>query len=254
MLKVSILMIALKEISKSFQGKEIIHKLSLSFGDGQTHVLLGSSGSGKSTLLRIVMGLIFPDQGKVLLGEQLMTPQHQPFLAQKMGYVPQDGGLFPHLNAERNVTLVARTLRWSKQRIQERLGVLSEMVGIGPQQLLKYPSELSGGQRQRVAMIRGAFLDPHVMLLDEPLGALDPIVRKDLQRELKTIFAQMKKTVIFVTHDIGEAAFLGHSITLLRDGKVIQNGTISDLLNAPADPFVTEFITAQRTLQDLESR
>ncbi|MEO5968945.1 MAG: ATP-binding cassette domain-containing protein [Bdellovibrionia bacterium] len=244
--------IELKEISKSYQGKEVIQKLSLTFSEGQTHVLLGSSGSGKSTLLRIIMGLIFPDCGTVLIDQHSMSPRLQPFLAQQIGYVPQDGGLFPHLTAEKNVTLVARTLKWSQSRIEERLRVLSEMVSIKAQLLSRYPSELSGGQRQRVAMIRGAFLDPQVMLLDEPLAALDPIFRKDLQLELKKIFSQLKKTVIFVTHDIGEAAFLGHSVILLRDGKVVQRGKFSEFLRSPVDPFVTEFIGAQRTLQDME--
>jgi osmoprotectant transport system ATP-binding protein len=152
-----------------------------------------------------------------------------------------------------NITLLARHLRWNKQRIDMRLGQLTTLTHFPVDLLDRYPAQISGGQRQRVAMMRALFLDPDVMLLDEPLGALDPLIRSDLQKELREIFRTLKKTVVMVTHDIGEAGFLADEIALLRDGRIVQRGTLQDLVVAPAAPFVTEFVNAQRSpLQSLQ--
>jgi osmoprotectant transport system ATP-binding protein len=241
-----ITMLKIKTVSKQFSGTPVLTSVSLSVPDGTTHVLLGSSGSGKSTLLKIVMGLVPADQGTVHIGSAELNSKFQPEWVRKIGYVPQDGGLFPHLTAAENVILVASTLGWDRARLQRRIEELSKVVSIEPGILRQYPRELSGGQRQRVALMRADFLDPDVLLLDEPLGALDPLSRFEVQTELKEIFLKLKKTVLFVTHDINEAAYLGESVSLLNQGSLIQSGPFKELLLRPSDPFVTRFINAQR--------
>jgi osmoprotectant transport system ATP-binding protein len=181
-----------------------------------------------------------------------MCSATQRILARKLGYVIQDGGLFPHLSAQNNITLVATTLGWGKKELQTRLQELLSLVSLGQAILGKFPHELSGGQKQRVGLMRALFLDPPLMLLDEPLGALDPINRSDLQNELKKIFNDLKKTVILVTHDMAEAAFLGDSITLFKKGHIVQHGRFEDLLESPASRYVTQFVNAQKTLSALE--
>ena len=163
-----------------------------------------------------------------------------------MGYVIQEGGLFPHLTAAANVTLMARHLEWPPDRLQTRLQALAALTQFPAEALGRYPVQLSGGQRQRVSLMRALMLDPDVLLLDEPLGALDPMIRADLQTDLKRIFQQLHKTVVLVTHDLGEAAFLGDVIVLMRAGEIVQQGPLAELLQTPAEPFVTDFINAQR--------
>ena len=177
-----------------------------------------------------------------ILGEQNLES-----LRHRIGYVIQDGGLFPHLRACDNVTLVARHLGWTQDQIQLRLNELAQLTHFPVDGLDRYPAQLSGGQRQRVGLMRALMLDPDVLLLDEPLGALDPIVRSDLQVELRDIFRALGKTVVMVTHDMGEAGFFGDTIVLMREGRIVQTGTLSDLLSTPAEPYVERFINAQRT-------
>lgn len=241
-------------VSKTFTRRKVLDQIDLRFAPAQTHILLGSSGSGKSTLLRILLGLEYPDTGQVILDGTPLTREGQREWVGRIGYVPQEGGLFPHLTAAQNVTLKARTLRWPRARIQKRLEELWAVAGLEEHMLARFPKELSGGQQQRIAIVRAAFLDPQVMLLDEPLGALDPIIRSELQDQLKAIFNRLGKLVILVTHDLGEAAFFGHTITLLHDGHVVQTGDIRDLLERPATPFVRQFIGAQRTLNELRGK
>jgi osmoprotectant transport system ATP-binding protein len=162
-----------------------------------------------------------------------------------VGYVVQEGGLFPHLTAHGNVGLAAEVAGWPRRRIARRIGALAALTGLDASVLARYPDELSGGQRQRVGLMRALVLDPPVLLLDEPLGALDPIVRADLQSELRRLFAALAKTVLVVTHDVREAVVLGSAITLLHRGRVVQQGTFVDLARRPAEPFVTEFLRAQ---------
>ena len=157
------------------------------------------------------------------------------------------GGLFPHLTARQNITVMAAHLRWSDDRIEARLDELLELTQFPRGGLNRFPVQLSGGQQQRVSLMRSLMLDPSVLLLDEPLGALDPMIRADLQKELKEIFRVLKKTVILVTHDIGEACFFGDEIVLLRDGTIIQKGSPEELVFSPADSFVSQFINAQRS-------
>ncbi|HEY3268477.1 MAG TPA: ATP-binding cassette domain-containing protein [Armatimonadota bacterium] len=240
--------IALNNVSKTFDGKTALAPTSLEVPPNRTLVLIGPSGCGKSTLLRLVMGLIGPDAGAVTFDGVPMTPKTSMELRRRLGYVIQDGGLFPHLTAEGNVTLVARLLRWDDLRIRARLSELCALTRLDPQLLDRYPIQLSGGQRQRVGLMRALMLDPEALLMDEPLGALDPVIRSGLQEDLKAIFQRLRKTVVFVTHDMGEAGYLGDEIVLMREGHIIQRGAAQNLLESPAEPFVTEFIRAQRPL------
>jgi osmoprotectant transport system ATP-binding protein len=240
-------MLQLTGVSKSYSEKTVLHPTDLQIPAGETTVLIGPSGCGKSTLLRLIIGLIPPDTGSVSFQQQDVNKETVLTLRQKMGYVIQEGGLFPHLTAERNVSLMARHLDWEQKRIQTRIQELRELTHLEGDALQRFPAQLSGGQRQRVSLMRALMLDPDLLLLDEPLGALDPMIRAELQTELREIFRSLGKTVVMVTHDMGEAAYFGNSIVLLREGRVVQRGTLDDLLKSPADPFVTQFIQAQRS-------
>ncbi len=239
-------MITLEHVSKSYGPRVALSPTTLALEPEKCLALIGPSGCGKSTLLRLVVGLLVPDSGRVLVGGVEMRRETRLALRRRMGYVIQDGGLFPHLTAAQNVTLMARQLGWDGGRLDGRLVELAELARL-PQELLgNYPGQLSGGQRQRVGLMRALMLDPEVLLMDEPLGALDPIIRSQLQEDLKAVFRRLRKTVLLVTHDMGEAAYLGDSIALMRDGVILQQGSARQLLDAPADPFVAEFIRAQR--------
>lgn len=240
--------IALNSVSKTFDGKLALAPTTVEVAPRQTLVLIGPSGCGKSTLLRVVLGLIEPDAGTILFDGIALTEKTRLELRRRIGYVIQDGGLFPHLTAARNIAIVARHLGWDNQRIATRLSELCDLARIEPDLLDRYPAQLSGGQRQRVGLMRALMLDPKALLMDEPFGALDPIVRSALQEDMKAIFQRLHKTVLFVTHDMGEAGYLGDEIVLMRDGHVVQSGAARDLLERPAEPFVTEFIRAQRPL------
>ena len=240
-------MIALRGVRKSYDGREVVKRLDLHAACGQTTVLIGPSGCGKSTLLRIMIGLVLPDEGSVEVIGTPLTPDSAPALRRRMGYVIQDGGLFPHLTARGNACVMSRHLGWSADAMAERLAELCELVHFPKDGLDRYPSQLSGGQRQRVSLMRALMLRPEVLLLDEPLGALDPIIRADLQADLRDIFRALGTTVVLVTHDIGEAGFLGDVIVVLRDGVIVQKGTLVELVHTPADPFIQRFIHAQRS-------
>jgi osmoprotectant transport system ATP-binding protein len=233
-------------VSKRYGPATALQLTDLKIASGQTTALIGPSGSGKSTLLRLLVHLIAPDTGVVRFQGEVMTRRNALILRQRMGFVVQEGGLFPHLSARDNVALMARYLRWAPARIDARLQELSELTHFPHDGLARYPAQLSGGQRQRVSLMRALMLDPDVLLLDEPLGALDPMIRFDLQTELKDIFARLNKTVVMVTHDLGEAEFFADTSVLMRAGRIVQRGAFADLLRAPADEFVTRFVRAQR--------
>jgi osmoprotectant transport system ATP-binding protein len=243
-------MIRLDNISKTLDGGFSLEPVSLDFARGETTVLIGPSGCGKSTLLKLMAGLIIPDDGCVYFDGEALAARNFESIRRRMGYVIQEGGLFPHLSVAENISLVARFLRQPQPRIDERLDALLTLLGLPQELLARFPRELSGGQRQRVALARALMLDPELLLLDEPLGALDPITRSGLQTELKEIFARLGKTVVLVTHDMGEAAHFAGRIVMLRDGRVLQNGTLRDLLDRPAESYVTDFIRAQRSPLD----
>ena len=239
-------MLRLEGVTKSYGGRRVIDELDLDVASGETVVLIGPSGCGKSTALRLLLGLAVPEAGKVHFDGVTVSRDTISDVRRRVGYVIQEGGLFPHMTARENVMLKARTLGWDAARLDARLGVLRELTNFPIDGLDRYPVELSGGQRQRVALMRGLMLDPDVLLLDEPLGALDPMIRFSLQDDLRGIFRTLEKTVVLVTHDLSEAVFFGDRIVLMRDGKVVQHGTLDALARSPADPFVTEFVNAQR--------
>jgi len=234
-------MIALRHVTKRFGDRVALDDISLAVEPGRTHVLLGSSGSGKSTILRIVLGLVRPDAGDVSIETDGSTGPS----AHQVGYVVQEGALYPHLTAARNVMLPARAAGWAAERQAARLETLAGLVELESDLLGRFPHQLSGGQQQRVSLMRALMLDPPILLLDEPLGALDPITRSSLQAQLVRIFGELRKTVVLVTHDVREAFVFGSVITLLSHGRIVQQGTLADLAQRPADPFVSEFLNAQ---------
>src|SRR2546427_4229752 len=238
-------MIALRDVTKAFDGRVAVEHVSLSVEPGTTRVLLGSTGAGKSTIVRLILGLIRPDSGDVTVDGVRLDPATRGDILGGRGYVVQEGALYPHLTAAGNATLPARAERWTAPRVAARLAALTELVGLERGLLDLYPAELSGGQRQRVGLVRALMLDPAVLLLDEPLGALDPISRAELQTHLVRIFRELRKTVVLVTHDIREAFLFGSTITVLDGGRVVQEGTFGDLARRPAAPFVAEFLRAQ---------
>ena len=234
-------MITLRHVTKRLGGRVVVEDVSLTVGAGATHVLLGSSGSGKSTILRMMLGLLRPDAGEVIVEGD----------GRRIGYVVQEGALYPHLTVARNVALPARAASWEVERERARLAELAQLVGLENELLERYPGELSGGQRQRVSLMRALMLDPPILLLDEALGALDPITRAELQVQLAGIFADLRKTVVLVTHDVREAFVFGAGITLLSQGRVVQQGTFAELARRPATPFVAEFLHAQAPPPDM---
>ena len=240
-------MFSMRSVTMSFGEAAAVSGVDLEIAPGETTALIGPSGCGKSTLLRLMLGLVEPTGGEVLFDGVPVTVASSPALRQRMGYVIQSGGLFPHLTGGENVALLARHLGWSRARIHERLSELAPVARIEPALLDRYPSEISGGQAQRVALMRALMLDPDVLLLDEPLGALDPIVRAELQEELRDIFERLEKTVVIVTHDLAEAKFLGSAMVLMQHGRVLQAGSFEDIDERPVDPFVSQFVSAQRS-------
>ena len=192
--------------------------------------------------------MLEPDTGRIELNGATMSPENIAELRHRIGYVIQDGGLFPHLTARDNVLLMARHLQKPEAESTARLEELCALTRFPLDALHRYPGELSGGQRQRVSLMRALALSPELLLLDEPLGALDPLVRAALQKDLKEIFQRLQQTAILVTHDLAEAAYLGDRIVLMNEGRVVQHGTLADLRDRPANNFVTDFINAQRSL------
>jgi len=240
-------MIDLIGVSKSYGRTVALEQSDLSVRPGETTVLIGPSGCGKSTLLRLMIGLIRPDGGKVLFEDSPVDADTVFDVRRRIGYVIQDGGLFPHLTARGNVSLMASLLGWKRERVEIRLLELAELTRFPRDGLDRYPVQLSGGQRQRVGLMRALMLDPDVLLLDEPLGSLDPLIRAELQDDLREIFRTLRKTVVIVTHDLAEAGFFGDTIVLLSEGRVVQQGALETLVRQPADPFVTRFVNAQRS-------
>jgi osmoprotectant transport system ATP-binding protein len=240
-------LVQLLGVTKSFGETIALHPTDLDFLPGLTTALIGPSGCGKSTLLRLIIGLVTPDTGKIIFDRTEVTEANAQTVRRRIGYVIQEGGLFPHLTARANVLLMARHLGRPVSEMEERLEELCALSQFPREALDRYPAELSGGQRQRVSLMRALMLAPEVLLLDEPLGALDPLVRSALQRDLKEIFARLKQTAVLVTHDMGEAAYLADHIVLMNDGRIVQRGSAAELRDYPANEFVSEFISAQRS-------
>ncbi len=240
----------IEQASKHYDQVVALDRIDLAFATGRTTALIGSSGSGKSTVLRLLLGLEWPDTGCVKIDGHVLERADVLALRRRVGYVIQEGGLFPHLTTLGNLALLPRYLGWESVRIHERAEALTTLTHLPADVLGRYPAELSGGQRQRVALMRGLMVDPDALLLDEPLGALDPIVRHELQDELKQIFTRLGKTVIVVTHDLAEAAWFADRLVLLSHGAVVQEGSFADLRDHPASDFVRQFVQAQRRLPE----
>ncbi len=239
-------MVELCAISKSFGSLVAVDNVSLSLRRGNTTALIGPSGCGKSTLLRMMLGLIWPDAGRVVFEGEPLTQATTRQVRQRIGYAIQSGGLFPHLTARQNISLPAEHARWEADRIASRIAELASMMHLADTELAKYPAELSGGQRQRVALMRAMVLDPAVLLLDEPLGALDPVIRGLLQEELGTLFERLGTTVVLVTHDLAEAAYLApDDIVLMYEGRIEQRASFAALQHSPTSEFVERFVSTQ---------
>jgi len=238
--------IAFENVSHRYPHAVAVDDVSLRVDAGETVALIGPSGCGKSTLLKLAAGLVWPQQGTVVVADRQLAPGNVLEIRHRIGYVIQSGGLFPHLSAVANVTLAARYLKRDPRWIDGRVIELAELVQLPREVLDRFPNNLSGGQRQRVSLMRALMLDPAVLLLDEPLGALDPMVRHGLQEDLRRLFKRLGKSVLLVTHDMAEAAFFSRNIVLMREGKIVQRGAYQDLIEAPAEEFVREFVKAQR--------
>lgn len=240
--------IAFENVTHRYPHAVAVDGVTLRIDEGETVALIGPSGCGKSTLLKLAVGLVWPQQGSVMVAGQELASGNVLEMRRRIGYVIQSGGLFPHLTGEANVTLAARFLRKDDQWIEGRIGELADLVQLPRDALSRFPNDLSGGQRQRVSLMRALMLDPAVLLLDEPLGALDPMVRHGLQEDLRRLFERLGKSVLLVTHDMAEAAFFAKHIVLMRAGKIVQRGTYRDLIESPAEEFVRDFVNAQRSL------
>jgi osmoprotectant transport system ATP-binding protein len=243
--------IALEAISHSYPHVTALDDVTLRVESGETVALIGPSGCGKSTLLKLAVGLVWPSRGRVVIDGVELSPHNALELRRRVGYVIQSGGLFPHLNARDNVTLAARYLRRDRPWINTRVDELAELVQLRGEVLQRFPANLSGGQSQRVSLMRALMLDPAVLLLDEPLGALDPMIRHGLQEELRGLFDRLRKTVVLVTHDMAEAAVFSQRLVLMRAGRIVQQGSYRDLARVPAQDFVRDFVKAQRSLHGM---
>jgi len=241
-------MIEFRQVTKRFpDGTVAVRELSLQIPPRQVTVFVGSSGSGKTTILRMINRMLDPSSGSILIDGTDISTRDPVALRRSIGYVMQDGGLLPHRTVVDNIATVPVLSGVPRRQARERARALMRTVGLDESLERRYPAQLSGGQQQRVGVARGLAAEPEILLMDEPFGAVDPVVRGELQRELLRLQSELAKTVVFVTHDIDEAFLLGAQVVLFRPGGVIaQRGTPQELLQAPADDFVAEFIDAGR--------
>lgn len=242
-------MIRLENVSKQFAGgSNAVRDLSLEIPDAQTVVLIGPSGCGKTTTLRMINRLIDPDHGRILVDDIDTRTVDPAALRLKMGYVIQQVGLFPHMTVGDNIGTVPRLWKWDRERIKKRVDELMQLVGLDPAEYRdRYPHQLSGGQRQRVGFARALAADPPILLMDEPFGAVDRITRERLQHEFTGIQRRMRKTVVFVTHDIEEAIVVADRICLLEmQAQIAQYDTTQRILDQPASDYVIDFLGRDR--------
>lgn len=245
-------MIEVRNLTKRFDGVTAVDHLNFKIETGKTLALIGSSGSGKTTTLRMINRLIEPDEGQILVNDEDVTHQPLEKMRRRMGYVIQNMGLFPHYTVEENVAVVPTLMKWKKPRIRERVRTLLEQMGLPPKEYAdKYPDQLSGGQQQRVGLARALAADPPIILMDEPFGALDPVTRLHIRREVLQLEEFADKTIIIVTHDVEEAFEMGSLVCLLDKGKMQQLGEPRELLQNPANEFVASFFAGQKLQLEL---
>lgn len=246
-------MIEFQNLSKSYEGDvQALKDVNFDVQDGEFVVLVGPSGCGKTTLLRMVNQLESITSGDILLDGKSLQSMDTIKMRRNIGYVIQHNGLFPNMTIESNVMIVPNLLGWDRKKKGNRFNYLMELIGLHPDEYrTRYPHELSGGQQQRIGVARALAADPPVMLMDEPFGALDPIIRMKLQDEFLQIQREIKKTILFVSHDIDEAVKMGDKIALMREGEVLQYDHPAEILNHPANPFINEFIGQDRVLKSM---
>jgi len=243
-----------RDVSKQYPGtaSPAIGNLSFTVPAGEVCVLVGPSGCGKTTAMRLVNRMIDLTSGDILIGDKSVTGRSPADLRREIGYVIQQIGLFPHLSIARNITTVPRLLGWSRERCNQRVEELLDLIGLPQDMAKRYPSQLSGGQQQRVGVARALAADPPLMLMDEPFGAIDPINRDNLQNQFLRLQREIRKTIVFVTHDIDEAIKMGDRIVILREGgELVQYDTPDNILANPADEFVAQFVGQDRGLKRL---
>ncbi len=248
-------MIRLEKLTKHFPGQSqaAVDELDLDVPEGEIVILVGPSGCGKTTTMKLINRIIEPSSGRIFLEGEDVTRTNPDQLRRRIGYVIQQIGLFPHQRIGDNIATVPRMLGWPKARVDARVDELLELIGLDPSYRARYPKQLSGGQRQRVGVARALAADPPVMLMDEPFGAIDPITRSRLQDEFLRLQREIRKTIVFVTHDIGEAIKMGDRIAILRERSIIaQYDTPEAILSGPADAFVSDFIGSGAALRRLD--
>jgi osmoprotectant transport system ATP-binding protein len=241
-------LIEFRDVEYESSGREVLRGLNLAIHRGEILVLLGRSGSGKTTALKLVNRLLKLSRGEVRVEDRDVREWDVIELRRHIGYAIQEVGLFPHYTLERNVGLVLSLERWPEERIRARVQELLHLVGMSPEISSRYPHQLSGGQRQRVGVARALAADPPILLMDEPFGALDPLTRADLQREFLSLQQQLGKTVLFVTHDLHEALFLGSRIALLEAGRLVSIGSPAEFLSS-SEPLVMKYVEAFGTVE-----
>lgn len=243
-------LLTFEHVSKIYKGqKRAVDDLNFQIEKGEFIVLIGPSGCGKTTTMKMINRLIEPTEGTIFLNGENIMHMDPVKLRRQIGYVIQQIGLFPHMTIEQNISLVPRLLKWSSDKQRERAKELLSLVDMTPDYLNRYPNELSGGQQQRIGVLRALAADQPLILMDEPFGALDPITRDSLQTEFKKLQRKLKKTIVFVTHDMDEAIKLADRIVIMKDGRVVQFDTPDEILRNPANEFVEEFIGKERLSQ-----
>jgi osmoprotectant transport system ATP-binding protein len=245
------LLVEMQSVSLELGGNRILTQINVAVASAEKVALIGPSGSGKSTILRLLIGLLWPQKGTIRLGGETITPRNIQTMRRQMGYVIQEGGLFPHLTAAENISLAARYRGQEQVAIASRFDELCQLTQIPKTLLQRYPSELSGGQRQRIALMRALFHKPPLLLLDEPMAALDPLIKLHLQRDLATIISTLKQTVILVTHDLAEAQNICHRLILLQDGAIVADGSAKEIRKSD-NCFAKRFIAAQEEIHNVQ--
>ncbi len=249
-------MISFENVTKTYPGEvDAVIDLTLEVAEGETISLLGTSGSGKTTTMKMVNRLVDPTCGRILVAGVDIMEQDPTVLRRSMGYAIQHIGLFPHMSVAENIGVVPNLLGWDRKRVDERVDTLLSMVGLEPGEFRdRMPSQLSGGQRQRIGVARALGADPPIILMDEPFGALDPITREELQNEFLELETEIRKTILFVTHDVFEAVKMGDRIALMDEGRLQQFATPRELVENPANEFVDQFLGQHRFQLSLLTR